>query len=130
MAQDYPIQHIDEYVALPELAIPLALDENSPGRVCRVLAVDFFIALKSDCNERGIDAFEILGIYRCALPAVVLEEGGQVMFYRLPNSLAEWIYELMRDRNYADHFPAMIEFGLRRDEHYARFITTALQASA
>ena len=95
--------------------------------ICHVLAADFYIALKSDCMERGLDAFEIPGIYRCALPVVVLQEADEVMFYRLPNSLAEWIYELMRDRNYEARFPAMIEFGLRRDEHCAKFIETAVR---
>ena len=49
--------------------------------ICHVLAVDFYIALKSDCMERGLDAFEIPGIHRCALPAVVLQEADGVMFY-------------------------------------------------
>ena len=127
MSQDYPIQHIDQYVCLPELEIPVVSDDEAPGLIGHVLAADFYIALKSDCRERGLDAFEIPGIYRCALPAVALQEADGVRFYRLPNSLAEWIYELMRDRNYESRFPATIEFGLRRDEHYAKFIETAVR---
>ena len=61
MPQDYPIQHINQYVALPELAIPVVPNDDGLGRRYRVLAVDFYIALKSDCNECGIDAFEIPG---------------------------------------------------------------------
>lgn len=113
---------VTEYLSLPELEVPVVIGAEMAGRVCHVLAVNFYVAQKEDCAANGLDAMELPELDRCALPAAVVEIGDDAVFHRLPHSLAPWVFEMtLKSHHSGPLFPAYVDFGIRDDRHYAVF---------
>jgi hypothetical protein len=122
MSSEFTLRTVTDYLALPELEIPIVVGEELPGLICRVLGIDFYIAPKADCEARGLEALEIPDVDRCALPTAVVELGDEVVFFRLPQSLAPWVFDIMKSGEAEQFFPASVDFGIRCDQHYATFL--------
>lgn len=124
MANQYVVNSIEEYLALPELPIPAVADENAPGRTVLVHKVGFYGAKKEEVRRHNLDADLSVEAGRYLLPtAVAATDSGEKVFYRLPLSLAPWVIDTVAIAHaIGNPLPCQIEFGLLNDRHYAEML--------
>lgn len=116
-----PVTTVEQWLALPELPIPIVTTPRGAGRTYKVRKVGFLAAEPRDCQSHDLPV-EANEFGRCPLPTcVVRQKDGNDVLYRLPHMLARWAEDLVAMAHVlgSKPLPSLVEFGLYEDRHYA-----------
>lgn len=111
-----------EWLALPELAVPVIASTSEAGAVFVVHKVGFLFLDAADCRKAKIEA-PIVDRGKCALPTVTADYAGQRTLCRLPLDLSEWALSCVAMAQQGRRpFPCRIEFGSIEGRMYAEML--------
>lgn len=116
------VKSIQEWQALPALALPTLVSTREQGAVFNVRKVGFLLVNAADCHSAGIPA---IGTFqdRCFLGSVVVDIEGQPVLRRLPLTLADWaVNEIALAKQGFRKYPSKVEFGCIDNRTYAQIL--------
>lgn len=118
----FVVASLDEWKALPEIAVAAIKNERRQGTVYTFHKVGFFAIAVSDC--RTIDTSgAILAAGKYVFPTAVVEFNDEKVLCRLPLQLSNWAFDAVAlTRQLRNHFPMRIELGILRGRHYAEIL--------
>lgn len=116
------VESATEWLALPELAVPVLATTNETGSLFMVHKVGFLFLDVADCREAKIEA-PIVDRGKCALPTITADYAGERTLCRVPLELSEWALSCvaMAHRGIRP-FPCQVEFGSIDGQMYAELL--------
>ncbi|WP_425952963.1 hypothetical protein [Ralstonia pseudosolanacearum] len=114
-----PVASVAEWLALPELSIPVVASEADKGTIFMVHKVGFLFVNTADCRAAKLDSPSVAD-GKSALPTASVDFAGKVTLCRLPTALAEWAFSCVAlAQQGIRSFPGKVEFGVLRGRAYA-----------
>lgn len=111
-----------EWMALPEIDVPIIGSTAETGSVFMVHKVGFLLADVADCQDAKIDG-PLVEMGKGVLPTATVDQDNQRNLYRLPLALGEWVFSCvaMAQRGVRP-FPCNVEFGSIDGHMYAEML--------
>ena len=122
MNEKYQIKTVSEWLALPEIEIPVISSPDKNGKVYKVKNVGFFMADIGECSSHNIiEKSNLAG--KIPLPTIVTEAKNHFRQFRLPVDLNEWAHSCVSlAASGMNGFPCDVEFGNLNGNIYAEFL--------
>lgn len=116
------VESITDWLALPEIAIPVLSSPSDSGTTHIVHKIGFLAVGIDECKREGLQAMSGPG-GKCLLPTSVIEFAGSKKLCRLPLELADWAFQSV-SAVHAGQFrmPATVEFGSLQGRKYAEYV--------